>query len=105
MAKGKIKSTYNGTEGDKYANLRELLGRETYPYLFTFKFIGKNTASFDEGVEEFQADFLELTLGNRRMTPNEKHVALTFQLMANSVEEIIDVYKGISKLPDLELIL
>ena len=90
---------------ERYAKLKELLTKETYPHAFPFKFIGKNTPLFQEGVRDFHTSHPMLTLQSERKSRNENHLSVTYVLEAKSPDMILQIYQKIAKLPDLLLIL
>jgi len=90
---------------ERYAKLRELLTKETYPHVFSFKFIGKNTPLFQEGIHDFHTTYPILTLQSERKSRNENHLSVTYVLHAESADMILTIYQRIEQLPDLLLIL
>ena len=88
-----------------YQNLKKLLENETFPHTFIFKFIGKNTSSFQEGVNQLTRSNPELVLQSRRETNNTKYISFTYVLIADSAESIIEVFQEIHKISDILMIL
>jgi hypothetical protein len=89
-----------------YARLKELLqSQETFPHLFTYKFIGRNSPGFAAAVAGFEKNFPALKLEASRLSKGDGHVALTYKHTAGSAEEIVFVFEAIARLPDLLVIL
>lgn len=88
-----------------YENLKLILEKEIYPHSFSFKFIGKNSAPFQQGVDKLLNQFPKLVMRTQRLSQNQNHVSYTYSLQAQSAEAIIEVFRVIEKLPDLEIIL
>lgn len=88
-----------------YNKLHALLDQEAYPHRFTHKFIGRNTARFTTGVQQLEARFPKLKLQTARTSKGEAHLALTYELVADSAAEIIEVLEATGQLEDLHLVL
>ncbi len=88
-----------------YETLKKALEKEVYPHVFLFKFIGKNSGVFLVGIQDFEKKFPQLVKSSQRLSKNQNHLALTYQLEAQSPEEIMAVYYGIGQLPDLSMVL
>lgn len=89
-----------------YTRLKLLLEKqETFPLEFVFKFIGRNTAAFQEGVRALQAEYSALELQARRESQGGGHLAMTFLLKANESNEILCVYSRIAEIPDVLVVL
>jgi putative lipoic acid-binding regulatory protein len=89
----------------QYDRLRELLLNESFPHLFRFKFVGKNTTVFKSGVQELLNQFPRLQYESERPSKGNRHVAFGYTLAALSADEIIQVLDAISKIPDLVIML
>jgi len=91
------------------SRLRELLELEIYPHVYTHKFIGQNTEAFLSALAELEAAFPKA----RRVLQREsgtgsgggRYLALTYELHAESVEEILALIEATGALVDLKLIL
>lgn len=91
---------------DPYAKLRILLvEQETFPTQYLHKFIGKNTPGFAEDVTQFEVRFPRARLQTARMSQGDGHVAMTYVLEAETVENIIDLLKATKLIRDLKYIL
>jgi putative lipoic acid-binding regulatory protein len=88
-----------------YDKLRELLLKEKYPHDYTFKFIGKNSLKFTEGLHRLETDFTDLKLQGSRESAKGQHLAITYRLAANNADEIISVLKRVSEVEDLMVML
>ncbi len=89
----------------QYARLRELLENESFPHSFTFKFVGNQTPAFEGGLGTLEAGFPSLKQAARRPSDQGRHLAMTYVLVANKPEEIVEVYRKIAEIPDLILVL
>ena len=89
----------------QYQRLRELLGNETFPHHFPFKFVGKQSAAFEAGVRALETQFPGLVLQTRRQSANQKHLSVTYTLEAESAEIIIEILRAIAVIPDVLIIL
>jgi hypothetical protein len=91
--------------------LKELLDLETYPMNYTHKFIGKNTKAFLRAIDELEENFPQLDRISAResqatqINADASYLALTYEFVANSSDEIIEVLEATSKLEDLKVIL
>lgn len=91
---------------DPYAKLRSLLEeQETFPTRYLHKFIGKNTPNFATDVTQFEAQFPKAHLQTARMSQGDGHVAMTYVLEADTVEDIIDLLKATKLIRDLKFVL
>lgn len=86
-------------------NLKKLLKKEKYPFEFTFKFVGKASGSFENGVSKLEIENPKLKLKTRRLTANQRHTSLTYLFQAENAEAILEVYNAIGKIDDLVLVL
>lgn len=89
----------------QYDRLRELLEKETFPHLFRFKFVGKNTDAFKEGLQKVIDQYPRLQFDSERPSKGNRHIAFGYKLAASSPDEIIHVLDSISKIPDLVIML
>lgn len=88
-----------------YDRLRELLANETFPHVYTHKFIGLKTPGFQASVEEMVLRFPRARLITQRPSGGEKYLAYTYELEAETIEEIIELLQATAGLDDLKLIL
>ena len=95
-----------GMTEDKYESLRALLNsQETFPTLYTHKFIGRNTGAFGAGVKSLEERFPALRLKTSRTTRSEAHLSLTYVFEAESAEAIIEVLEYTHGIEDLYMML
>jgi len=88
-----------------FTGLELRLKNESYPQTFRFKFVGKNTGTFETGTKDLEALFPEMVMENLRYSKNESYVSYTYCLDVTSADEVLGVYKAIQNLSDLEVIL
>ncbi len=90
----------------QYDKLRELLiAQETFPFDYTHKFIGKNTAAFAQSVAALEAQFPKARRVTERRTADGKHISFTYIFNAASADEIIALLQATSLLNDLRVLL
>ena len=94
-----------GVSSPEYNKLHALLDREQYPLRYTHKFIGRNTARFTTSVQALEAKFPKLKLQTARTSKGEAHLALTYEIVAESAAEIIEVLEATGRIEDLHLVL
>lgn len=91
---------------DPYTKLRELLSKENFPLHYIVKFIGKNSAEFDHGVQEFEGAHPHLKKASRRESGGgAKHVALTYTFTAANPDEIVSVLIRVAEIRDVLVVL
>lgn len=91
---------------DRLAKLRELLEeQETFPLDYMHKFIGRNSSAFTQGVAEFEIKVPKARLQSMKPSANQGHLAMTYRLLAVHVDEIIEMIRISSEIPDLLLLL
>lgn len=91
---------------DSFNAFRKLL-IETYlfPANYTHKFIGKNTERFRLSVLEFEKNFVGLKKTCERQSANSAHVALTYDFLAGTAEDIVELAKKTHEIDDLLYVL
>lgn len=91
---------------DPFEKFRKLL-TETYlyPANYTHKFIGKNSELFQTSVVEFEGKFVGLKRVSEKMSANGNHIALTYDFLAATPEDIIELAKATYLISDLIYIL
>ena len=91
---------------DPFEKFRRLL-TETYlfPANYTHKFIGKNSELFRDSVVEFEMKFVGLKRTGEKQSANGNHLALTYEFIAASPEDIIELAKATHLIADLTYIL
>lgn len=91
---------------DPYEKFRKLL-TETYlfPANYHHKFIGKNTEAFRTSVAEFEGKFVGLKRIGEKLSASENHLALTYDFLAGSADDIVELAKKTRLVSDLLYIL
>ena len=91
---------------DPFEKFRELLkSHYQFPCSYTHKFIGKNSPIFKTSVDEFEKKFIGLTRTGERLSANQNHISLTYEYLAASAEEVIQLAVETQKINDLIYIL
>jgi hypothetical protein len=72
---------------------------------YIHKFIGKNSPIFLQSVIDFESKFIGLTKTAVRMSASGNHMALTYDYLAGSPDEIIELTRETQKINDLIYIL
>jgi putative lipoic acid-binding regulatory protein len=93
-----------GTE-DRYARLREVLSRETFPLKCTHKLIGVNSAAFEAGLQLFESEIVGLNRTQVRSSGGNAHLSVTYEFTAESVESMLSMLDASAKVPDLKYML
>jgi len=88
-----------------FDQLRALLEKESYPHEYTFKFIGKNSHRFTQGLHGLEGKFTKLSVRGSRESSGGKNLAVTYMLVALNADEIIAVLEGVMQVDDLLVIL
>jgi putative lipoic acid-binding regulatory protein len=88
-----------------FEKLRELLEKEPYPHEYTFKFIGKNSHRFTQGLHELEGKFKKLSVRGSRESSGGQNLAVTYMLVALNADEIIAVLEDVTQVDDLLVIL
>lgn len=103
---GKQKAVRNTMNDDTFDKFRRLLV-ETYlfPANYTHKFIGKNSENFKVSVTEFEGKFVGLIRTGEKKSASGNHLALTYDFLAGSADDIIELAKATHLVSDLLYIL
>ncbi len=89
-----------------YTRLRELLENESYPHRYTHKFIGRKTEAFAASVAVFEQRFPRAArTGERESGGGAAYLAYTYELLADSPDEIIELVRATAEIADLKMIL
>jgi putative lipoic acid-binding regulatory protein len=89
-----------------YTPLKLLLEKqETFPIHFTYKFIGRNSSAFLDGVEALKKTHPGLKHEMTRKSAKDAHISLTYGFDAESADAIIEIFRAVEKVPDLLIIL
>lgn len=106
MAESKQNQNSTGSqEEDRYARLREILARETFPFSMTHKLIGVNSPAFEEGLKSFESSLPGIVRTAVRASGGNAHLAVTYELTANDVEGILALLDESARVPDLKYML
>jgi hypothetical protein len=91
---------------DEFDKFRKLLS-ETYlfPANYTHKFIGKNTDGFRASVAEFEGKFVGLRRTGEKTSASGAHLALTYDFLAGSPEDIVELARATYAVTDLLYVL
>lgn len=91
---------------DDFTKFRKLL-EDTYlfPANYTHKFIGKNSELFRNSVVVFEGKFVGLKRTSEKQSANSAHVALTYEFIAASADDIIGLARATYQIDDLIYIL
>ena len=91
---------------DPFQKFRELLDQTyQFPCTYLHKFIGKNSPIFLSSVADFEKKFIGLTRTLERKSASAAHVALTYDYLAASAEDVILLTVETQKINDLIYIL
>ena len=82
-------------------SFRELLEQEPYPLDYIHKVIGRNTPSFDSGLEALKRTFPALRQTGERLSSGGANRAVTYSFLAHTADEIIALVEATAKVPDL----
>lgn len=89
-----------------YAKLKCLLEeQETFPTVFTHKFIGRNSDGFTRGVTAWEARFPKARQTIARKSAGDGHLALTYEFDAANADEIIALLEATAEIEDVLVIL
>ncbi len=91
---------------DPFDKFRELLKHNhTFPGPYTHKFIGKNSDIFKDSVREFEQKFIGLTRVNERLSASGAHLSLTYEYIAATPEDVVQLAIETHKINDLIYVL
>jgi putative lipoic acid-binding regulatory protein len=91
---------------DPFASFRELLNKTyQFPTQYLHKFIGKNSPIFRQSVLEFEQKFIGLKKTGENLSASSAHLALTYDYLAASADDVIQLTQETSKINDLIYIL
>jgi len=87
---------------DPFAKFRELLEKEhQFPLEYTHKIIGKNSPIFLQSVAEFESKHIGLRRVGERISASGNHLALTYEYLAATPDDVIELQKETQKINDL----
>jgi len=89
-----------------FSTLKALLEeQETFPMVYLHKFVGRNTPAFALAVAELERNFPGARREKMRASPNQGHLALTYEFSAASADEIIELLRATHLMIDVLVIL
>jgi putative lipoic acid-binding regulatory protein len=86
-------------------SLRAALEKEVFPLPYTIKLIGRNTDAFNLGIRGLENAHPKLKLQSQRESDGGKHLAYSFHAVMKSPDEIIEIYRYATAIPDLLVLL
>jgi putative lipoic acid-binding regulatory protein len=89
------------SHSDPYERLRALLSQETFPHEYIHKLIGNNVPTFHASLRELEREFPKLRREGERQSATGKHLAVTFVLSADSVDDVIRLVERSQKIEGL----
>ncbi|MBS1959058.1 MAG: hypothetical protein JST80_06260 [Bdellovibrionales bacterium] len=93
-------------KNDPYENFRELLNKTyMFPATYIHKFIGKNSSIFQQSVQEFEQKFIGLKRTGQNTSASNAHLALTYEFLAGTADDVILLTQETAKINDLIYIL
>jgi hypothetical protein len=90
---------------DRYARLRDVLSRETFPLKCTHKLIGVNTEAFEKGLQKFESEVAGLVRTQVRASGGSAHLSVTYEFTAANIDSMISMLDASAKVPDLKYML
>lgn len=89
-----------------YSRLKELLvEQETFPLTYVHKFIGKNSPQFLQALALWEKKFSKARQISVRLSKGDAHAAVTYEFLADHVDEVIVLLEATDQLPDLIMVL
>lgn len=87
---------------DPFAKFKELLEKEhQFPLNYVHKLIGKNSPIFLESVAEFEKKHIGLKRVGEKKSASGEHISLTYEYLAGSADDVIELQKETQKINDL----
>jgi len=88
--------------GDKYLNHQRLLEEsETFPHVYVFKWVGRNSEAFGKALENLESRFTGLSKQSDRLSSGGAHRAVTYSFRAENAGQIIEILRASEGLADL----
>ena len=88
-----------------YEKLREMLLLESYPHVYSHKFIGHNSEAFAAALLALEEAFPRARRVLQRESGGARFLALTYEIHAESADEIITLISATATLTDLKIVL
>lgn len=91
----------------RYEALRKSLQDtvEAWPYVYEHKIIGKNKDQFISSVKILEERFPRMNKKNSHISRNGTYLAVTYEIMARDVDEIISLWVASEELEDFVTVL
>jgi len=90
------------SDADPFAKFRELLEKEhQFPLQYVHKIIGKNSPIFLQSIAEFENKHIGLKRVGERTSASGNHLALTYEYLAGTPDDVIELQKETQKINDL----
>jgi putative lipoic acid-binding regulatory protein len=94
------------TVNDPYERFKALLNENSeFPGPYTHKFIGANTPEFRKLVSEFESKFIGLTRTGEKTSASGNHVSFTYEYIAASAEDVVELAIKTKEIPGVLYIL
>ncbi len=91
---------------DPFQKFRDLLNQNhQFPCAYLHKFIGKNSEIFKTSVEAFEKKFIGLKRTSEKLSASKAHLSLTYEYLAGSAEDVIQLSVETHKINDLIYVL
>jgi putative lipoic acid-binding regulatory protein len=89
-----------------YERFKALLNENfQFPAKYVHKFIGPNTDTFRAAVNEFEKGFIGLEKVGEKLSSSNAHVSLTYDYLAASAEDVVQLTVATKKIPGVLYIL
>ena len=89
-----------------YERFKALLNQNLqFPTTYVHKFIGPNTAEFRASVSDFEKKFIALTRAGEKLSSSNAHLSLTYDYLAASAQDVVDLTVATHKIPGVLYIL
>ena len=91
---------------ENYDRFKELLNANfQFPANYVHKFIGANTPEFRSAVKEFEKQFIGLTLTGEKLSSTNLHVSFTYDYLAASADDVVELTVKTREVPGVLYIL
>lgn len=85
----------------RYEKLRQRLQEIPYwPHRYCHKIIGKNAEAFREGIEAFENQFPSIQKKTENESKRGNYLSLTYELQAETADEIISLWVASEEIED-----
>jgi hypothetical protein len=91
---------------EDFTKFRELLeANHQFPGPYLHKFIGKNSPIFNAAVKDFESQFIGLKRVGEKLSASSAHLSLTYEYLAASAEDVVQLAIATYKIGDVIYIL